>query len=42
MDGGGTSAMVFDDQYINIRADGGRHSTDIILILDPNYQKEGE
>jgi len=42
LDGGGTSAMVFNDEYINERADGGRHSTDTILILDPNYVKEGE
>ncbi len=42
LDGGATSAMVYDDQYVNERADGGRHSTDTILILDPDYVKEGE
>ncbi len=42
MDGGATSAMVYNDEYVNVRADGGRHSTDTILILDPDYVKEGD
>jgi len=41
LDGGGTSAMVYNDQYVNERAGGGRHSNDTIIITDPNY-KEGE
>ena len=40
MDGGATSAMVFGGSYMNVRAGGGRHSTDTILILDPDYNKE--
>ncbi|MEX1378032.1 MAG: phosphodiester glycosidase family protein [Eubacteriales bacterium] len=42
LDGGATSAMVFNDEYVNERAGGGRHSTDTLLILDPDYTKEGE
>ena len=41
LDGGATSAMVFNDDYVNVRAGGGRYSTDTILIVDPDYVKEG-
>lgn len=41
LDGGGTSALVFNDEYQNYRANG-RGCSDIVLITDPNYVKEGE
>lgn len=41
LDGGGTAALVFDDEYQNYR-ESGRGCSDVILITDPNYVKEGE
>ena len=42
LDGGGTSAMVFNGEYVNERAGGGRNSNDTIVIFDPDYAKDGE
>ncbi|MBN2878782.1 MAG: phosphodiester glycosidase family protein [Clostridia bacterium] len=42
LDGGGTSAMVFNGEYVNERAGGGRNSNDTIVIFDPDFAKDGE
>ncbi len=42
LDGGQTSAMAFNGDYVNIRAGGGRLGNDTILILDPNFTTGGQ
>lgn len=34
LDGGRTAAMVFDGEYISVRAGGGRHASDVIYIAE--------
>ena len=42
MDGGATSSLVFGNGYVNELAEGGRRSTDTIVITDPYYRSGGQ